>query len=215
MFILTSLKTEIARSARGPKSQGPRAEDAMADPYLVQIFFGDLITADHKVLSEGCESRNNHRYDIVVQELATQWIQSYPCKTKTSQETQRSLQKFLEPDGKPKVIYTANSLEFGKACEDFPGIIVRLHHTDRKQMGLLKERCAELKKAPLQYCCNRIWMKIGGQILWNVIPICETFKISCLMGKLHTRDVLGNHSKDRSFRLVHWLSITPFLRKTN
>ena len=36
-------------------------------------------------------------------------------------------------------------------------------------------------------------MKIGGQIPWNVIPICETFKISCLVGKLHTRDVLGNH----------------------
>ena len=65
-----------------------------------------------------CESRNNHRYAIVVQDWATQWIQSYPCKTKTSQETQRSLQKFLEPDRKPKVIYTDNSLEFGKACED-------------------------------------------------------------------------------------------------
>ena len=26
-------------------------------------------------------------------------------------------------------------------------------------------------------------MKIGGQILWNAIPICETFKISCLMGR--------------------------------
>ena len=26
-------------------------------------------------------------------------------------------------------------------------------------------------------------MKVGGQILWNVKPICETFKISCLMGK--------------------------------
>ena len=26
-------------------------------------------------------------------------------------------------------------------------------------------------------------MKIGGQIPWNAIPICETFKISCLMGK--------------------------------
>ena len=80
--------------------------------------FGELITADHKVLSESCESRNNHRYAIVVQELATQWIQSYPCRTKTSQETQRSLQKFLEPNRKPKVIYTDNSLEFGKACED-------------------------------------------------------------------------------------------------
>ena len=80
--------------------------------------FGDLITADHKVLSDNCESRNNHRYAIVVQGLATQWIQSYPCKTKTSQETQRSLQKFLESDRKLKVIYTDNPLEFGKACED-------------------------------------------------------------------------------------------------
>ena len=80
--------------------------------------FGDLITADHKVLSDKCESRNNHRYAVVVQDLATQWIQAYPCKNKTSQETQRSLQKFLEPNRKPKVIYTDNSLEFGKACED-------------------------------------------------------------------------------------------------
>ena len=80
--------------------------------------FVDLITADHKVLSDNCESRNNHRYAVVVQDLATQWIQTYPCKTKTSQETQRSLQKFLEPERNPKVIYTDNSLEFGKACED-------------------------------------------------------------------------------------------------
>ena len=80
--------------------------------------FGDLITADHKVLSGNCESRNNHRYAVVVQDLATQWIQAYPCKTKTSQGTQRSLHKFLEPDRKPKVIYADNSLEFGKACED-------------------------------------------------------------------------------------------------
>ena len=79
---------------------------------------GDLITADHKVLSDSCESRNNHRYAVVVQDLATQSIQAYLCKTKTSQETQRSLQKFLEPERKPKVIYTDNSLDFGKACED-------------------------------------------------------------------------------------------------
>ena len=97
---------------------------------------GDLITADHKVLSEGCESRNNHRYAVVVHDLATQRILSYPCKTKTSQ----GLQKFLEPNGKPKVIYTDKSFGFGKACA---GIIVRQHHTDQKQMGLLREQCAE------------------------------------------------------------------------
>ena len=122
--------------------------------------FGDLITADHKVLSDKCESRNNHRYAVVVQDLATQWIQAYPCKTKTSQETQRSLQKFLEPERNPQVIFTDNSLEIGKACEDLsftltipwnsakpvkisPGIIARLHHTDRRLMVLLKEQCAE------------------------------------------------------------------------
>ena len=80
--------------------------------------FGDLIKADHKVLSEGCESRNSLRYAVVVQDLATQWILTSPCATKTSQETQKSLQKFLEPSRKPKVIYTDNSLEFGKSCED-------------------------------------------------------------------------------------------------
>ena len=35
MFILISLKTEIARSVNGPKLQGPHSEDAMAKPYLV------------------------------------------------------------------------------------------------------------------------------------------------------------------------------------
>ena len=35
MFVLISLKTEIARSVRGPKLQEPRAEDAMEEPYLV------------------------------------------------------------------------------------------------------------------------------------------------------------------------------------
>ena len=58
-------------------------------------------------------------------------------------------------------------------------------------------------------------MKIGGQILWNALPVFETFKTSFLMGRSHVRDVLGNHLKDRSFRLVHWLSITLSLRKTS
>ena len=57
--------------------------------------FGDLITADHKVFNEDGESRNNHRYAIVVQDLATQWIQSNPYKTKTSQRTEKSLPSFL------------------------------------------------------------------------------------------------------------------------
>ena len=67
----------------------------------------------------------------------------------------------------------------------------------------------------MKYCCNQVWAKNGGQFPWNAFPICETFKISCLKGKLHTRDVLGNYLKDRSSRFVPWLSITLFLRKTS
>ena len=35
-------------------------------------------------------------------------------------------------------------------------------------------------------------MKIGGQILWNVTPICETSQIYYLMGRRPMKDVLGN-----------------------
>ena len=99
-------RTEITWAPCRRRNGGavPRAENV-----------GDLTTADHKVLSDNCDSRNNHRYAVVVQDLATQWIQAYPCKTKTSQETQRSLQKFLEPERNLKVIYTDNSLEFDKS----------------------------------------------------------------------------------------------------
>ena len=45
-------------------------------------------------------------------------------------------------------------------------------------------------------------MKVGGQNLWNVTAICETFKISYLMGRRPMKDVLGNHLKDLLFHLV-------------
>ena len=58
-------------------------------------------------------------------------------------------------------------------------------------------------------------MKNGGQILWNVTPICETSQIYCLMGRLHAKDVLENLLFDQSFRLAHWLYFTLFLRRTS
>ena len=46
-------------------------------------------------------------------------------------------------------------------------------------------------------------MKIGGQIPWNVTPICETSQISYLMGRRPLKDGLEHHLMARSFRLVH------------
>ena len=100
--------------------QRPRAEDAMAKPHFVLkilVSWQQQITRSSVTIFE---SRNNQ--SSMCSRGAgfshSIWIQAYPCKNKTSQETQRSLQKFLEPERKPKVIYTDNSLEFGKVCED-------------------------------------------------------------------------------------------------
>ena len=67
------LRTKIMRVPCKRRNEGsiPWAEE-----------FGDLITADHKVLNEGSEFRNNHRYAVVVQDLATQWMQFFRVKTK-------------------------------------------------------------------------------------------------------------------------------------
>ena len=198
--------TNITRALCRRRTGGvvPRAE-----------IFGDLITADHKVLSEGCESPQNHRYAVVVQDLATQWIQSYPCKTKTSQKTQRSLQKFLEPNTKPKVIYTDNSLEFGETCEDLSWNHCTSTPHRSETNGIAERAVRRVKEGT-----SAVLLQSGlDETCWadsmECFTFCKTFKISCLMGKHHTRDVLGNHLRDRTFRLVHWLSITLSLRNTS
>ena len=62
---------------------------------------------------------------------------------KASQETQRSLQKFLEPNRKPKVIDADNSMEFGKACEDLSWNHCTSTPHKSETNGFLKEQCAE------------------------------------------------------------------------
>ena len=78
--------------------------------------FGDLKTADHKVLNEGCESRDNHCYAVVVQDLATQWIQYYLLKTKTSHE--KVCRNFWSRRTNRKLFTPTTRWNFGKACED-------------------------------------------------------------------------------------------------
>ena len=146
------------------------------------------------------------------------WCKTWPpngsnhirAKQKTSQETQRSSQKFLEPKREPEVIYTDNSLEIGKACEDLSWNHCTSTPHRSETNGIAERAVRRVKEGT-----SAVWMKNGGQIPWNAVPICETFKISCLMGRLRTKGVLENHLKDQSFRLVHWLSITLFLRKTS
>ena len=119
------------------------------------------------------------------------------------------MQKFLEPERKPKVIYTDNSLEFGKACEDLSWNHCTSTPHRSETNGIAERAVRRVKEGTsavlLQAGLNE---RLVGQILWNVTPICETSQIYCLMGRRPVKDVLGNHLKDLLFHLVHWLGIT-------
>ena len=101
--------------------------------------FCDLMTADHKVLNEDGESRNNSRYVVVVQDLVTQRIQSYLCKTETSQLSEKFQESF---SSRQKLTLTilwnlANNVQI------YHGIIGLQHHIDPRRMGLPKEQYEE------------------------------------------------------------------------
>ena len=170
---LTSRKTNIAKSVRGPKSQEPRAEDALAESYLVQkivvtwlqqstyfsvkkVTLGTIIDMPwlYKIWQRCGYSPTREKLKLPRRPRRTYW----------SSWSQR---------GNPKSFTLTIPWNLASRARDYPGIIVRQHHTDRKRMGLLREQCAEWKKEHLQYCYNRVW---------NATAICETFKISFLMG---------------------------------
>ena len=66
------------------------------------------------------------------------------CKTKTSQETQKELAKVLGARlGSLKSLTLTIPWNLAKLVKTFPGTIARRHHTDQKQMGLLREQYAE------------------------------------------------------------------------
>ena len=141
------LKTKITRA-----SCLRRADAVVPRPEI----FGDLITADHKVLSEESESRNNHRYAVVVQDLATQWLQSYPCKAKSFQETSKNLMKFLEPNRKPKIIYTDNSLEIGRSCEELSWNHCTSTPHRPETNGIAERAVRRVKEGHLRCYCSRV-----------------------------------------------------------
>ena len=129
------LRTKISRAPcrRRAGEALPRAEK-----------FGDLTTADHKVLNiEGCESRDNHRHAVVVQDLATQWIQSCPCKTNSSCETEKSLSNSWSRRTDRKLHTQTTRWNLGTHVKFYHGITALQHLIDPRRMVLLRERYAE------------------------------------------------------------------------
>ena len=127
---------EVCRRPRAPCKMNP---DDRADRISIAERFWDMITADRRVLDDEQEPRLHPEYAVVVQDWGTQWIQSYPCKTKSAQESQRNLRHFTPPEENPRSTYTDNSLGFIEVCEELSWNHERdLLRADPKRMELQK-----------------------------------------------------------------------------
>ena len=108
--------------------------------------------------------------------------------------------------GNEKVIYTDNSLEFGKSCEDLLGInLPSTPHWSETHWVAEREQCAKSRKGHLRYCCNQVWTKNGGRIPWSAAAICETWE-DTLWKAIRNTILMA-----RLFRLVRLLNITLFM----
>ena len=134
--------------------------------------FGGLITADHKILSEESEPRNNHRYVVVVQDsILLVQNKNYPRDPRRTWSEQGN-----------QVIYTYNSLEFGKTCEELSWNHCTSTPHRLETHGFAERAARRVKEGT--FAVLLIWHGWnGGRLLWNVSAICETFKTSCLMGR--------------------------------
>ena len=94
---------------------------------LRAVNFGDLITADHKVLSDNCESRNSHRFAVVVQDLATQWIPACFLQKQDFTRNPEKLAKVLGTREETKShLHSKNFWNSAKFVKIFLEIIARL-----------------------------------------------------------------------------------------
>ena len=105
--------------------------------------FGDLMTADHKVLNKDGESRNNHQYAVVVQDLATQWIYSYPCKQRLHKRRKRVCESPSSRRKNQKLFIRTIHWNLENLVKIYHGIIEPQHLMDPRRMVLLKERYEE------------------------------------------------------------------------
>ena len=104
------------------------------------------------------------------------------AKYKLPRKPRRAYRSSWSRRGKQKSFTLTVLWNSARPVKTYLGIIARLHpHRSETNGVLLREQCAELRKGHIQDCCNQVWMKNGGRILWSFIAICETFKIYCLM----------------------------------
>ena len=177
--------------------------------------FGDFITADHKVPSDKCESRNNHRY-------ARGAGSSHSMDAGVSVQKQnftRNPEKHAEVLGTREEAKSHLHWEFLRIGKSLWRFFLESLHVYTTPIGdhWYSGRSSAQSKGR-HFCCNAA---IGCK--WKLVVAdsieCYNFlrnvKDLLFDGKTPYERRFGQTFKgpNRLFRLVHWLSITLFLRR--
>ena len=101
--------------------------------------FGDFMTADHKDLSEGCELETITDTVSWYKIWQLYGFNHIRVKQKLYKKQKRACRSSWSPHRNQKSFTLATPWNLAKLVKTYPGIIVRRHRTDRKQMGLLRD----------------------------------------------------------------------------
>ena len=122
--------------------------------------FGDFIKADQKVLSEGCESRNNHRLAVGGARFNHSLVQRYPFMKPNLLKRRKGVYgSFSSCRRSRKSSFQTLHWNLRKPKKNYHGIKVLQSLIDLRRMVLLRQQYAELKNL-----CSILaaWMKSGG-----------------------------------------------------
>ena len=194
-------RTKITRAPCRRRNGGavPRAEN-----------FGDLITADDKVLSENWISKQSS----ICSRGAGLCHSMEPVVSVQNNNFTGNPEKLAKVLGARQETWSHLHLQFFGIWQSLWRSLLESLHVSATQIRN-------------KWDCWKSSAQSKGRHLWCIVAIRSEWKlVGRFHGMLHLsarrhrsivwwRDVLGNHLKDRLFKLVHWLSITSELRRTS
>ena len=134
--------------------------------------FGDLLTGDHKVLNEEVNLETITDTLSWYKILLLNGFSLTRVKRSLHMRRQEVCQNSWSRRTDRKLYITDNSIEFGKACEDFSW-------NHRSETNGTAERAVRRVKKERPLChYAQAWMKDGGLVLWLTTAICEMYKTS-------------------------------------
>ena len=126
------------------------------------INYGDLIAADHKILTLGKCSRCGHRNALFVQIECANWIQSCPIKSEKKSETMSCLQRCL-----PEFVKDRSTSHRSETKGAAPSV--------------------ELKKGPRSHLFKVANRNNGGTVRWDASATCGICRTECRMPRQQSK----------------------------